>query len=147
MKKILIVDDEELICWGLSRIIHNLVTFDSDIKTVNNAKDAAAEIASCKYDLCFFDIHIPDGDGLDLMKRTKQSSPGTKVVMMTSYELDDSEKKDIQDNAYSFVPKPFDLVQLKEIVESALAGDHLPLPLAESKSILNQMGTNETGIA
>jgi two-component system response regulator PilR (NtrC family) len=147
MKKILIVDDEELICWGLSRIIHNLTTFDSDIKAVNNAGEAAAEIDSCKYDLCFLDIHLPDGDGLDLMRRAKESSPKTKVVMMTSYELDDSTRNDIQENAFSFVPKPFDLIQLREVVESALAGEHLPLPLTQATSILNQIETNETGIA
>lgn len=147
MKKILIVDDEELICWGLSRIIHNLVTIESDVKAVNNAEEAAVEIDSCKYDLCFLDIHIPDGDGLDLMKRAKQSSPKTKVVMMTSYELDDSERKEIQENAYSFVPKPFDLVQLREVVESALAGDRLPMSLTEANPFLNQMETNEPGMA
>lgn len=123
MKRILIVDDEELILWGLSKTIRNLGNVDKEIKTVNNGKDAVAEIDTCKYDLCFLDIHIPGGDGIDLMKRIKEVSPGTKVVMMTSYDLDDVTRKEIQDNAFHFVPKPFNLPQVREIVESALSGN------------------------
>lgn len=124
MKRILVVDDEELILWGLSKIILSLGDFDREIKTVDNGKDAAAEIDTCSYDMCFLDIHIPDGDGLDLMRRAKQVSPGTKVVMMTSYDLDDAVKKEIQENAYRFVPKPFNLLQIREIVQSALSRDN-----------------------
>ena len=124
MKKILIVDDEELILWGLSKTIRNLGNIDKDIKTVNNGKDAAAEIDTCMYDLCFLDIHIPEGDGIDLMRRIRKVSPRTKIVMMTSYDLDDATRKEIQENAYNFVPKPFNLPQVREIVESALSGNN-----------------------
>ncbi len=127
MKKILIVDDEELIRWGLSRAVGNAGSFDKDIKTVANADDAAAEIDSCEYDLCFLDIHIPGGDGLELMRRARQVSPRTKVVMMTSHDLDEATKEEIQKNAYHFFPKPFDIPQVRDVVEKALGGDNPPL--------------------
>lgn len=126
MKRILIVDDEELISWGLSRTIRNLVAFDGEIKSVDNAGDAAAEIGSCKYDLCFLDVHIADGDGLELMRKARELSPGTKVVIMTSYDLDDATRKEISKYAYRFVPKPFDRLEVREIVNSALGSGNPP---------------------
>lgn len=129
MKRILIVDDEELIRWGLSKTIRNLGGSNKEIKSVDNGKDAAAEIASCLYDLCFLDIHIPGGNGLDLMRRAKRISPGTKVVMMTSYELDDAMRKDIQENSYDFVPKPFNLLQIRQIVEDAIGSENFPMQM------------------
>ncbi len=127
MKKILLVDDEELILWGLTKTILSLGDFDKEIKAVGNGKEASSEINSGFYDLCFLDIHIPDGDGLDLMRRVKQLSPETKVVVMTSHDLDDDAKKEIQETAYHFFSKPFDLLQVREIVESALGGDNPPV--------------------
>jgi two-component system response regulator PilR (NtrC family) len=102
--------------------INKLGDFDKEIKTVDNGKDAIAEIDSRTYDLCFFDIHIPEGNGLDLMRRTREVSPGTKVVMMTSHYLDDIAKKEIEENSYRFVSKPFSLFQVREIVQSAFSG-------------------------
>ncbi len=122
MKRVLIVDDHELVRWGLSKTIRNIDTIRSEIKTVDNAKDAAVEIGSCKYDLCFLDVRMPDGDGLSLMKEARLSSPRTKVVIMTSYDLDDAARSEINENAYGFVPKPFDMLQVREIVEDALGG-------------------------
>lgn len=131
MKRILIVDDEELVRWGLSKTIYNLGDFDKEIKTVDNGRDAVAEIDSGRYDLCFLDIHIPEGNGLDLMKRVKQVSPGTRVVMMTSHDLDEAEGKEIEENAYRFIPKPFNMLQIKEIVESALGRRDYTEPVSE----------------
>ncbi len=132
MKKILLVDDEELILWGLTKTILSLGNSDKEIRAVDNGRDAHSEINSSSFDLCFLDIHIPDGDGLDLMRRVKQLSPGTKVVVMTSHDLDDNTKKEIQESAYHFVSKPFDLLQVREIVESALGDDSPPILSAES---------------
>ncbi len=127
MKKILIVDDQELVRWGLSRTIRNIDTVDSEIKAVDNMRDAAAEIGSRKYDLCFLDVRMPDGNGLHLMKEARLSSPRTKVVVMSAYELDDAARKEIKEHAYRFVPKPFDILKVREIVEGALA-DNPPMP-------------------
>ena len=117
-KRILIVDDEPLIRQALSKM---LSTEDVEVKTVTTGKEALDEINSAFYDLCFLDINLLDAAGLAIMKDVRDLSPRTSVVIMTSSYLDDDVKKAIEDGADYFVPKPFDISQIKEIARSALS--------------------------
>jgi len=117
MKKILIVDDEQLIAFGLSRALQNR---QFEIKTVNRGDRALAEVSSSFYDLCFLDIRMPDLDGFEVMKRIKNISPETKIIIMTGSVLSDSEKEEIEKWAHRFVAKPFDLFEVLSMAEQAL---------------------------
>jgi len=116
-RKILIVDDEELILSGLSK---SLADDSTDIKTVSNGSDAIKEIDSCSYDLCFLDVFLPDMNGIEVMKKIKMLSPATKVVIMTAHDVNGNMSKDIKDNSFNFIGKPFDLSQVRAITELAL---------------------------
>ncbi|RJQ13283.1 MAG: response regulator [Nitrospiraceae bacterium] len=120
VKKILIVDDEALILSGLSKCLANSNTV---IKTVANGADALKEISLCPYDLCFLDVRLPDTNGLYLMKKIKRFSSETKVVIMTAHPLSDDLRKEVEDNAFNFISKPFDLSHIKAIAELALGKD------------------------
>lgn len=120
-KKILIVDDETLILNGLSKCL--AANDHVEIKTASNGTNALNEINSYPYDLCFLDICLPDSNGLDIMKQIKETSPQTKVVIMTAYHISGDMKKEIEDNAFHFVGKPFDLAQIKTIAELALGSE------------------------
>jgi len=117
MQKVLIVDDERLILNGLSKSLSNNST---EIKIVETGNDALKEIASCFYDLCFLDIYLPDINGLEVMKKLKETSPSTRIVIMSARNISDDMRKEIEDNAYHFIGKPFDLSQIKTISELTL---------------------------
>lgn len=119
MKRILIVDDETLIRYGLLRALRG---DDVEVKAVKTGEEALAEIGSSFYDLCFLDINLPDADGLDIMKKIKELSPDTKVTIISGCVLNEHMKREIASGAYMFVPKPFDLFQIKGIAEKALGG-------------------------
>ncbi len=116
MKKILIVDDEPLILYGLSRILSDL----AEIKTVPTAEEAILEIRSCFYDLCFLDIYLPDQNGLDVLRQMRRSSPHTKVAIMTASHVEEEMRRSIESEADYFVAKPFRLSEIKVIAERAL---------------------------
>lgn len=116
MKSILIVDDESLILYGLAKSLHDGSTA---VATAASGEAALHEVSSHPYDLCFLDIHLPDANGVDVMKRIKEISPRTKVAIMTGRQLDDDTKKEIEKNAYCFIAKPFDLSQVKVIARKA----------------------------
>lgn len=118
MKRVLIVDDQILIRDGLSRSLSNEQT---EIKTSKTGEDALKEIRSCFFDLCLLDINLPDTSGLDVMKEIRKISPETRVVIMTAHDVTDEMKKEIDNNAYSFFSKPFDLSHIKTVSEMALA--------------------------
>ncbi len=119
-KRILIVDDDPLILYAISKAI---CRDGVEIDAVSTGEEATARINSCPYDLCFLDIYLPDLDGLSIMYRLKEISPETKVVIMTASYVDDDMKKAIDDNADYFIPKPFEIFQIRAITESALKGE------------------------
>ncbi|MEK7308273.1 MAG: response regulator [Nitrospirota bacterium] len=122
-KRILIVDEEPSILSGLSKAINKFCNFHGGIKTVENGKDAIKEISLCFYDICFMDIQLPDLNGLDVMKRVSEISPGTKVAIMTSAAITDDMKKTIEEGASLFIPKPFDFIEIKAVIKQVLGED------------------------
>ena len=74
MQKILLVDDEALILYSLSKTLRHC---GSEVTTVTNGTDALSEIQRNSYDICFLDVQLPDANGLDLMKTIRNDSPST----------------------------------------------------------------------
>jgi DNA-binding NtrC family response regulator len=118
MGKILVVDDEPLILYAISKALHDC----AEVKTVTTAEQALEEVGSTFYNLCFLDIFLPGLNGLDAMKKINEISPGTKVAIMTASHLDDDMKSAIKKSAYHFIAKPFNLVQIREVAKHALQG-------------------------
>ena len=119
IKKILIVDDENLICYSLTAALRRE---DTCARSASCGKDALAEIAHTVYDLCILDIHLPDMNGLDIMKLVKKVSPATKIIIMTGSVVDAEMMKSIEEHADLLLPKPFDLDRVKSFVEHLLGG-------------------------
>ena len=117
MKKILIVDDEFLILFGLSKTLDDL----AEVKTVDSGEKACAEIRSCFYDICFLDVFLPDLNGLAVMEEIRKRSPKTMVFIMTGF-IEENLKKEIENKADLFLEKPFDLGRIKSMVRQTLYG-------------------------
>ncbi|MDO9028248.1 MAG: response regulator, partial [Candidatus Roizmanbacteria bacterium] len=77
----------------------------------------------CFYDICFLDIKLPDLNGLDVMKKVREISPETKVVIMTSATITADMKRTIEEGASLFIPKPFDLLKIKAFIKQVLEED------------------------
>lgn len=129
-KRILIVDDESLIRYSLSAALRQN---DIVVKAVPCGRDALGEIDTFFYNLCFLDVDLPDINGLELMKTIRKSSPATKIIIMTGGMVDEPETvRSIQANAHLFLPKPFDLDHVIQVVDQIIgqgtsrcqSGDH-----------------------
>ncbi len=117
MDKILIVDDEGLLLQGLGKA---LKTDGNEVMTAETGGAALTKIADADYQLCFLDVFLPDIDGVEVLKQIKNISPQTKVVMMTAGIITNNMKETIEKDAYFFLPKPFDLLQVKMLAKSVL---------------------------
>lgn len=88
MIKVLIVDDHALFRRGL----RNLLATYPDIEVVGESASGAEAIAmlpEVKPDLVLLDIGMPGMNGLEALKRMKQSSPDVKVLVLTQYDLEE----------------------------------------------------------
>jgi len=110
VKRILIVDDEPLIRSGLSKALRSIAV----VETADCGEQATARVNASFYDVCFLDVVLPDVSGLDVMQQIKQTSPKTKIVIMSAY-ADEATREKIAREACRFLEKPLDLSQIREI--------------------------------
>lgn len=115
--RVLVVDDEPLILWGVSRFLGK----NAEVKTLTTAEEALEEIGAHHYDLCFLDVILPGMTGLEAMKIINERSPNTKVVIMSGSSLDEEMKEQIEELAYAFIEKPFGLSDIREVAARAAA--------------------------
>jgi len=113
--RVLIVDDEPLIRSGLYRVFEKC----AEVKTVGSAEEALAEIGEHHYDLCFLDFLLPGMTGLDAMKIINDRYSNTKVALMTGSHLEEDTRREIEDNAFAFIEKPFEISRIREIADRA----------------------------
>jgi len=117
-KKILIVDDEKLIRWSLTKIF----TQDGyEVKAVEKGEEALKEINKTTYDLVITDVRMEGIDGIEVLKEVKKISPKTKVIIITAYGTPNIRKLASKFEAFSFIDKPFEAEQIRTTARSALS--------------------------
>ena len=114
---ILIVDDEpdirELLEITLSRMG----------KETNSAKDitqAKKRLAEQDYDLCLTDMHLPDGNGIELVKFINNEYPQLPVAMITAHGNMETAIEALKAGAFDFISKPVELKTLRHLINAAL---------------------------
>ena len=113
----LIVDDEadirELLEITLSRM--GLRT-----QAAGTVREARALLAEHSFDLCFTDMRLPDGNGVELVAHIQKKHPGVPVAVITAYGSAQTAVESLKAGAFDFVSKPIDLGQLRKLVDTVL---------------------------
>src|SRR5262252_6397226 len=118
---LLIVDDEELVRWSLRE------RFSRDGYTILEAGTCAKalDLIASGVDLVLLDYRLPDGDGLTVLRRIKELSPDTPVVLMTAFSTVENAVEAMKHGAYHYLNKPFNLDDVAATVEKALETSRL----------------------
>ncbi|HEY6011462.1 MAG TPA: response regulator, partial [Nitrospirota bacterium] len=131
-KNILIVDDEPLILIALSAVFRRE---NMTVKAVALGREALKELQDNRFALCFIDIHLPDMNGLDVMRAVKAASPATTIVIMTGGEVDNKMLASIQQCASLLIAKPFDLDRITSFTARVLSREAQPLSAGSDHSL------------
>jgi two-component system nitrogen regulation response regulator GlnG len=118
MAKVLVIDDEPAICWGLAelgkRLRHEVFTAPS--------AEAGLELArSRRPDAVLLDVRLPGMDGVAALPLLKEHAPQAAVVIMTAHGDLQTAVEAVRQGAFDYIAKPFDLVQIERVLERALA--------------------------
>ena len=115
--RILIVDDEQ----GLLDFLTVLCQGEGyEVVTAASASEARERLVDRVPDLVLCDMMMPDGNGLDLLREIRAHDSGPAVIMMTAYTSTRSAIEAMKLGAYDYVPKPFDVDELKVVIQRAL---------------------------
>jgi len=117
MEKIIIVDDESLIRYSLTSVFRGP---QAEVFSVDTGKAALNAVRNHRLDLCILDVHLPDMNGLDIMRTLRDISPWTRIVIMTGSDITDAEMISIQKNAHCLISKPFDLDEVRSASDRLL---------------------------
>jgi two-component system response regulator PilR (NtrC family) len=115
--RVLIVDDESSILDFLRLLLEGE---GYGVTSAESMEGARARLEESSYDLVLCDIMMPDGNGLDLLQEIKQEDARASVIMMTAYTSTESAIEAMKRGAYDYVSKPFDVEELKVVVQKAL---------------------------
>lgn len=116
-ERILVVDDDETIRETLADV---LARQGLDVAQAASAEEAVAHAAAGRFDLILLDLRLPDGSGLDVMRRLREFDDHSLVVIMTAYPEVRTAISSLKAGAYDYINKPFDLDDLKGLVKRAL---------------------------
>ena len=115
--KILVVDDEPAARLGLKRA---LAALSCEVVEAEDGTAALEEVACGGPDLVICDIQMPRMDGLTLVKRLAEKGNPPPVIMMTAYGSERIAVDAMKAGAYDYVSKPYDVDELRCLVQNAL---------------------------
>lgn len=114
---VLIVDDDQIICDMLSRVLKN------SCKTVatTSGLDAISLIDKNDFDVVITDLKMPDVTGIDVLECAKRKDEYTEVILMTGYGSLDTATHAINQGVNSYLLKPLQISEFTIQVEKAIA--------------------------
>jgi DNA-binding NtrC family response regulator len=122
--RVLVVDDESLI----TDILSNFLSLDLGIavEAFNDPEAALKRVVDRDLDLLISDFVMPAMDGIRLLTEARKVRPEVPRVLLTGYADKDSAIAAINDaQLFNYVEKPWDNVQLKQVIVGALNHRHL----------------------
>jgi two-component system response regulator PilR (NtrC family) len=114
---LLVVDDEPDL-----RTLYELTLLREgyDVETAGSVEDAWLHLKDRVYSAVITDMRLPDGTGLDLLKRLEQHGRREKAIVITAYGSSENAVEALKAGAYDYLTKPVDLRQFRAVVASAL---------------------------
>jgi two-component system response regulator PilR (NtrC family) len=117
METILVVDDDQ----GMRELIEILLAREGyEVKTAADGREAVELLGKVRFDLVVTDLKMPQVDGIDLLKRVKEVSPETPVIIVTAFASGETALTAMKEGAYDYLEKNFDVNDLLGLVRDAL---------------------------
>ncbi|MBI3828589.1 MAG: sigma-54-dependent Fis family transcriptional regulator [Planctomycetes bacterium] len=117
MQKLLIIDDDEGVCYSLARL---LAGDDRRVTAVQTPEAGFEALRGEDPDLVMLDIKIGNIDGLEVLKEVRKQRPLQLVVIMTAHGTTETAIEAMKRGAFDYIIKPFDTDAIKAVVDRAL---------------------------
>jgi DNA-binding NarL/FixJ family response regulator len=158
--RVLVADDQQLVREGLVMIL----SAQSDIEVVGEAADGVDAVARARQlhpDVILMDVRMPRLDGIDATRRILAAEPDCRVLVLTTFDVDEAVLGALRAGASGFLlkdaPRRSLIAAVRAVAEGdvlldadvmrRLVADHLPAgPTAESRAVLDRLTPRETEV-
>ncbi len=143
MIRVFLVDDEELVRTGLRMILDA----EPDIEVVGEAADGGTgvvRVERSRPDVVVMDIRMPRMDGVEAARHICSGGSGAKVVVLTTFDLDEHVYAALASGASGFLLKDAPAGQLVHAIRVAAAGDALLAP-SVTRRLIARLANNPSG--
>jgi len=117
MKPILLVEDEAVM---RESIKDWLTDVGYQVETVEDGEQALQTFGEQEFGFVILDLRLPGKDGLEVLREARAMHPQLKGVIITAYPSVETAIEAIKNGAVDYLPKPFDLNRLEEIIRETL---------------------------
>ena len=119
-RTVLVVDDEALIRWSLSE---GLIDAGWTVRQAATGAEARAEVRALAGQpfVIVLDLRLPDVFDLSLVREIRAARPDVPMIVMTAHGTNDDARQAKACGVFSFVGKPFDMVEIVALVDAAVA--------------------------
>jgi DNA-binding NtrC family response regulator len=116
--RILLIDDDP----GTTRFMQELLNrSDREIEATSDPEQGLARARAKPFDLVISDLKLNARlDGIDVLRAVRELHPGTPVIIVTGFGELEKAVEAVREGAFDFVSKPFNITELKSLVERAL---------------------------
>jgi DNA-binding NtrC family response regulator len=116
--RILLIDDDP----GTTRFMQELLNRpDREIEATADPEQGLARARAKPFDLVISDLKLNARlDGIDVLRAVRELHPGTPVIIVTGFGELEKAVEAVREGAFDFVSKPFNITELKSLVERAL---------------------------
>ena len=124
--QLLVVDDEPDL-----RTLYELTLLREgyDVETAESVTDAWHKLQDRQFDVVITDMRLPDGTGLELLKRLEAAQRPEQAIVITAYGSAENAVEALKAGAYDYLTKPVDLRQFRSVIASAAGQNHPEPPL------------------
>lgn len=116
MERIFLLEDDEALSRGIALALEGP---ERKVVRALNMKEAEKLMADESFNLLVLDINLPDGSGLDLLRRIRRSS-AVPVILLTANDMELDEVTGLESGADDYITKPFSLAVLRARVAAQL---------------------------
>ena len=134
MKKLLIVDDE----LSIRRSLYNTFKKTYQVETASCGLEAVKKVESDDFDLVLLDQKMPDLDGLQVLREIRKIDDRVIIIMITAYGSIESSVEAMKLGAYDYILKPYELDEIKMVVEKAINYQNLAEEVVSLKVALSE---------
>jgi len=117
MPTILIVDDDD----AIRGMLFDLLSDQYECNTASMAEEALQYVQVEKYDAILTDIAMPGLTGVELLQQIREHNPDTPVILISGKGSEQDPNQLMALGAFAYVTKPFNLDEIEEVVERAVA--------------------------